>query len=102
MKLRKLTALLLGATMTLSLLAGCGASTDNGGSASTDATTTTESTDSSSSDSADASTEAKTEYADDEIVDFTMFTAMPGSEINDGNDIQEIIAKKTGVRVKET
>ena len=102
MKLRKLTALLLGATMTLSLLAGCGASTDNGGSASTDTTTTTESTDSSSSDSADASTEAKTEYADDEIVDFTMFTAMPGSEINDGNDIQEIIAKKTGVRVKET
>ncbi len=104
MKLRKLTALLLGVTMTASLLAGCGASTDNSGSASTDTATATatESTDSSSSDSADASTEAKTEYADDEIVDFTMFTAMPGSEINDGNEVQEIIAKKTGVRVKET
>ncbi len=37
-----------------------------------------------------------------EITDFTMFTAMPGSEIKSGNDVQEIIAKKTGVRVKET
>ena len=37
-----------------------------------------------------------------EIVDFTMFSAMPGSEINDGNDVQELIAQKTGVRVKET
>ena len=27
---------------------------------------------------------------------------MPGSEINDGNEIQELIAQKTGVRVKET
>lgn len=41
-------------------------------------------------------------YGADEIIDFTMFAAMPGSEINDGNDIQEIIASKTGVRVKET
>ena len=31
-----------------------------------------------------------------------MFIAMPGSEINDGNEVQEIIAQKTGVRVKET
>ena len=37
-----------------------------------------------------------------EIIDFTMFIAMPGPEINDGNEIQEIIAQKTGVRVKET
>lgn len=36
------------------------------------------------------------------IVDMTMFIAYPGYEINDGNDIQEIIAEKTGVRVKET
>ena len=39
---------------------------------------------------------------DDEIIDFDMFIAMPGSEINDGNEVQEIIAQKTGVRVKET
>ena len=37
-----------------------------------------------------------------EIVDFTMFTAMEGQELNNGNDIQEIIAEKTGVRVKES
>ena len=42
------------------------------------------------------------EYSEDEIINFTMFSAMPGAEINDGNDVQEIIAKKTGVRVKET
>lgn len=36
------------------------------------------------------------------IVDMTMFIAMPGSEINNGNEIQELIAQKTGVRVKET
>jgi len=41
-------------------------------------------------------------YSGDEIIDFTMFSAMPGTEINDGNEIQEIIAEKTGVRVKET
>ena len=37
-----------------------------------------------------------------EIVDFTMFAAMAGKEKNDGNDIMELIAEKTGVRVKET
>ena len=42
------------------------------------------------------------DYADDEIVDWTFFGGMPGAEINDGNEVQEIIAHKTGVRVKET
>ncbi len=36
------------------------------------------------------------------VTDMTMFIAMYGEEINDGNEIQEIIAEKTGVRVKET
>ncbi len=40
--------------------------------------------------------------AEGDIIDFDMFIAMPGSEINDGNEVQEIIAEKTGVRVKET
>ncbi|MCQ2542702.1 MAG: sugar ABC transporter substrate-binding protein [Lachnospiraceae bacterium] len=44
----------------------------------------------------------KTTYSEDEIINFTMFSAMPGSEINDGNAAQEEIAKRTGVRVKET
>lgn len=36
-----------------------------------------------------------------EIIDMTMFSAMPGNEINSNNDIQEMIAELTGVRVKE-
>ncbi|MBN2619236.1 MAG: hypothetical protein JXR64_13070 [Spirochaetales bacterium] len=32
---------------------------------------------------------------------FTAFFAVPGSEINDDNEIQAIIAKKTGAKVKE-
>lgn len=44
----------------------------------------------------------KAEASAGEIIDFTMFSAMPGAEINDGNEIQELIAEKTGVRVKET
>ena len=43
------------------------------------------------------------EVAEGDIVDFTFFGGMPGTEINSGNnEIQDIIAEKTGVRVKET
>jgi len=38
----------------------------------------------------------------DGIKEFTFFASVPGSELNNHNDIQEIIAQKTGVRVKET
>ncbi|MBQ0001166.1 MAG: sugar ABC transporter substrate-binding protein [Clostridiales bacterium] len=41
------------------------------------------------------------EYSDDQIKDYTMFIAMPGSEKNDGNEVKEIIAHKIGGRVKE-
>ncbi len=101
MKLKKLTALLLGVVMTASLLAGCGAKTE---APATEAATTTEETAEAPADeTAEApAEEAAKEYSEDEIVDFDMFIAMPGSEKNDGNEIKEIIAKKTGVRVKET
>ncbi len=36
------------------------------------------------------------------VTNFTYFIAMPGAEINNKNDIADIIAEKTGVRVKET
>lgn len=94
MKQKKLIALLMCTAMAATALAGCGSS---GGSS----TTASEDT-ASGSGSAETADAEKTEYADDEIIDMTMFTAMPGSEIDDGNEIQEIIAKKTGVRVKET
>ena len=38
----------------------------------------------------------------DGVKTFTMFTAMPGSEINDDNDVMNIIAEKTGAKLKET
>ena len=95
MKLKKLTALLLGVVMTASLLAGCGAKTE---APATEAATTTEETAEAPADeTAEApAEEAAKEYSEDEIVDFDMFIAMPGSEKNDGNEIKEIIAKKTG------
>ncbi len=104
MKLKKLTALFMGVVMAATMLAGCGSSTSetSGSNASTEvASEATSETTAAADDTAAAETEKK-EYSEDEIIDFTMFTAMPGSEIDDGNEIQEIIAKKTGVRVKET
>ena len=85
MKRKKLMALFMTTVVTASMLAGCG----GGASTATDS-------------NASGSTEAGSESADGDITDFTMFIAMPGSEINDGNEIQELIAQKTGVRVKET
>ena len=82
MKRRKLISVLLTATMMATMFAGCGsdaASTDAEGKA----------------DSAD-STEAGG------VKEFTAFFAVPSSEINDDNEIQQIIADKTGVKVKET
>ncbi len=37
-----------------------------------------------------------------EVTEFSAFFAVPGSEIDDDNKIQDIIAEKTGVKVKET
>lgn len=87
MKIKKLSVLLMGVVMTASLLMGCGGSTEG-----TDEGSSLASSGSESSDNAD----------NGEIIEFTAFFAMPGSEINDGNEVQEIIAQKTGVRVKET
>ena len=87
MKRKKLMALFMTTAVAASMLTGCG----GGASIATD-----------SNASGTGSTEAGSESADGDITDFTMFIAMPGSEINDGNEIQELIAQKTGVRVKET
>ncbi|MDO4307430.1 MAG: extracellular solute-binding protein [Eubacteriales bacterium] len=40
--------------------------------------------------------------ADDEIKEFTAFFAVPGAEINDDNEIQQMIAEITGAKCKET
>ena len=82
MKRRKLISVLLADTMMAAMFAGCGSDA-----ASTDAKE--------NADGAD-STEAGG------VKEFTAFFAVPGSEINDDNEIQQIIADKTGVKVKET
>ena len=87
MKRRKLISVLLAATMMAAMFAGCGSDA-----ASTDAK---EKLFQENADGAD-STEAGG------VKEFTAFFAVPGSEINDDNEIQQIIADKTGVKVKET
>ena len=41
------------------------------------------------------------EYSESEIVTFSMFSGMAGKDLDTDNEIKEIIAKKTGVRVTE-
>ena len=98
-KAKKLGALAITGAMMMGVLSGCGGGT-------TDTTTT----DNSSSDnSADTTAQTETVEEDDsssassgDVKEFDMFIAMPGTEINDDNEIQQIIADKTGVKVKET
>ena len=44
----------------------------------------------------------ETVMADEEVKEFTAFFAVPGSEINDDNEIQQMIAQITGAKCKET
>ena len=76
MKKRKIVSLLMTTAMVMSCATGCGGSNkpaSSGGSKDTDG-----------------------------VKEFTAFFAVPGSEINDDNEIQQMIADKTGVKVKET
>lgn len=82
MRKKPIVNLMLTAAVTAALVTGCGG---DGGGSEKDSTKT-------SSDSNKTS----------EVKEFTAFFAVPGSEINDDNEIQEIIAEKTGVKVKET
>lgn len=96
MKGKKITALLLGTCMMATVLAGCGGKAGNTDGNATTGTSTTGNGETKEAEAGVGALRDK-EYADDEIITFTMFTAMPDAEINDGNDVQEIIAKKTGV-----
>jgi len=87
MKLKKLTALLMCVTMTVGALTGCGAKE----SAPADAAV-----------NEDSSNAGGVAEADGEITEFSMFITMPGSEINDDNEIAQMIADKYGVKIKET
>ena len=73
MRRKKFVSMLLVATMAATLFAGCG--NDSGKKGGTETGSAKE---------------------------FDAFFAVPGSEINDDNEIQKIIEEKTGVRVNET
>ena len=93
---KKIIALFLTAGVVASMLAGCGGSGDAApaADAGADATATAD---------ADAGEEDASEDAGSgEVTNFTMFITMPGSEINDDNEIAQMIADKWGVKVKET
>lgn len=77
MKKKQIVSLLLTGVMAMSLMAGCG-----------------------SNSSKETSSSSTTEGG--KVKEFTAFIAVPGSEINDDNVNQKLIAEKTGVKVKET
>lgn len=82
MKKKQIVSLLLTAVMVMSFTAGCSSSS------------------SSKSATSSAGTEGSTQKGG--VKQFTAFFAVPGSELNDDNEVQDVIAQKTGVKVKET
>lgn len=98
MRKKKILSVLLATAMMSAMFTGCGGgddaastNTNSGNNASADA---------SSSNSGDST--GSESSGSGEIKEFTAFFAVPGSEINDDNEIQQLIAEKTGVKVKET
>lgn len=81
------------------MFTGCGGGGDDAASTNTNSGDNT-SADASSSNSGDSANSGSS--GSGEIKEFTAFFAVPGSEINDDNEIQQLIAEKTGVKVKET
>ncbi|MCR5398711.1 MAG: sugar ABC transporter substrate-binding protein, partial [Lachnospiraceae bacterium] len=96
MKAKKITALLLSAAMMAGILTGCG----NSAPAASSADTAAEAGDTSAASTDTASADSNAGSGD--VTEFTMFITMPGSEINDDNEIAQMIADKWGVKVKET
>lgn len=84
MNKKRLVSMLLVSAMTAALFTGCGS---DGNQTSGDSTTS-------------AGTNSTTEEAG--IKEFTAFFAVAGSEINDDNEVQQLIAEKVGAKVKET
>ncbi len=92
MKRRKITALFMTMALAVSVLGGCG-----GGGSDSDA-----GKGSVANDSTETGGSAASSKGDGDVIEFTAFFAVPGAEKNDDNEIKEIIAEKTGAKVKET
>ena len=98
MKSKKIFAVTLACMMAAGSFAGCAKKKDSDGSTTTSGADTSASAADSSS--ADASSDTSASVVE-EIDDYTFLAFMANKEINDGNDIQEELAKRTGVRIKE-
>ena len=92
---KKIVALLMTAGVVASMLAGCGGSADGG------AAPAAGGGDAAATEDAGGDADEGGEASGD-VANFTMFITMPGSEINDDNEIAQMIADKWGVKVKET
>lgn len=89
---KKLVSILLVSAMAASALTGCGGSAQDNQSE----------TAGSSEETSNTADGTGSEGSSGDIKEFTAFFATPGTEINDDNEIQQMIAEKTGVKVKET
>ncbi len=94
MKTKKILSVLLAAAMMSAMFTGCGGgdSAQTGTDADANANSGTQTGDSGNKEASGSG----------EIKEFTAFFAVPGSEINDDNEIQQMIAEKIGAKVKET
>lgn len=98
MRKKKILSVLLATAMMSAMFTGCG-----GGDDAASTNTNSSSGNSASADASNSGDSANNESSGSgEIKEFTAFFAVPGSEINDDNEIQQLIAEKTGVKVKET
>ena len=90
MKRRKITALFMTMALAVSVLGGCGGSDSDAGKGSV------------ANDSTETGGRAASSKGGGDVMEVTAFFAVPGAEKNDDNEIKEIIAEKTGAKVKET
>ncbi|MDE7323491.1 MAG: extracellular solute-binding protein [Lachnospiraceae bacterium] len=94
MRTKKILSVLLATAMMSAMFTGCSGSdsAQTGTSTNEGASTGTQAGDSGNKEASNSG----------DIKEFTAFFAVPGSEINDDNEIQQMIAEKTGAKVKET
>lgn len=92
MRTKKALSVLLATAVLSAMFAGCGGNGD----ASADANANAD------KEASDSGTGEASDSGSGDVKEFTAFFAVPGSEINDDNEIQQMIAEKTGVKVKET
>ena len=90
--MKKILTMLMAGALCVSMLAGCsnGGSTSETGSGGDSAAST------------DSGSDSRDDGSSDEIREYTAFFAVPGTEINSDNEIQQKIAEITGAKVTET